>query len=204
MPTPEQRLAELGITLIGPPKPRWAYSPAVRAGNLLFISGQIATEDGRILHPGKLGGGVDVASGAEAARGCAIAALAVARQALGSLDNVARVVKLTVFVASADGFGDQPAVADGASGLLRDVFGEERGLGARSAVGVAELPLGASVEAEFIFEAEISAGVAVAREAISRIVAMSRRPTPARAEASSVRYSTASARRSPHAVRCGR
>jgi enamine deaminase RidA (YjgF/YER057c/UK114 family) len=152
---PEQRLAELGITLPDVPRPRWAYAPAVRSGNLLFVSGQIATEGGRILHPGKLGREVDVERGREAARGCAIAALAVVRQAAGgSLDSVVRVVKLTVFVASADGFGDQPSVANGASELLRDVFDEDRGLGARSAVGVAELPLGASVEAEFIFEIE--------------------------------------------------
>lgn len=148
----EARIAELGIRLPEVPKPRWAYTPCVRAGNLLFVSGQIATEAGRILHPGKLGRDVDVASGAEAARGCAIQALAVVRAEIGSLDRIKRVVKLTVFVASADGFGDQPTVANGASELLRDVFGDA-GLGARSAVGVAELPLGAAVEAEFIFEA---------------------------------------------------
>lgn len=153
MSTPEQRIVELGITLPEVAKPRWAYRPCVRSGNLLFVSGQIATEAGRILHPGKLGREVDVASGVEAARGCAISALAVVRRELGSLDDVAQVVKLTVFVASADGFGDQPTVANGASELLRDVFGEA-GLGARSAVGMAELPLGASVEAEFIFEAK--------------------------------------------------
>lgn len=153
MSTPEQRIIELGITLPEVAKPRWAYRPCVRSGNLLFISGQIATEAGRILHPGKLGRDVDIASGVEAARGCAISALAILRRELGSLDRVAQVVKLTVFVASADGFGDQPTVANGASELLRDVFGEA-GLGARSAVGVAELPLGASVEAEFIFEAK--------------------------------------------------
>ena len=154
MSTPEQRIIELGITLPEVAKPRWAYRPCVRSGNLLFVSGQIATEAGRILHPGKLGREVDVASGVEAARGCAISALAVVRRELGSLDDVAQVVKLTVFVASADGFGDQPTVANGASELLRDVFGEA-GLGARSAVGMAELPLGASVEAEFIFEARV-------------------------------------------------
>jgi enamine deaminase RidA (YjgF/YER057c/UK114 family) len=151
MTTPEDRLAALGVTLPPVAKPRWAYVPAVRAGNLLFVSGQIATESGRILHPGKLGRDVDVASAQEAARGCAISALAVARDAVGSLEHVVRVVKLTVFVASAEGFGDQPTVANGASEFLRDVFGDA-GLGARSAVGVAELPLGASVEAEFIFE----------------------------------------------------
>ena len=152
--TAEQRLQELGITLPEVAKPRWAYSPWVRSGNLVFVSGQIATESGRILHPGKLGREIDVERGREAARGCAISALAVVRQAAGgSLDRVVRVVKLTVFVASADGFGDQPTVANGASELLRDVFGDA-GLGARSAVGVAELPLGASVEAEFIFEVQ--------------------------------------------------
>jgi len=130
----------------------WAYAPAVRTGNLLFVSGQIGTENGRIIHPGKLGRDVDVERGRAAARACAIAALAIVRQELGSLDNVARVVKLTVYVASAEGFTDQPTVANGASELLRDVFGEA-GLGARAAVGVAELPLGASVEAEFVFEA---------------------------------------------------
>jgi enamine deaminase RidA (YjgF/YER057c/UK114 family) len=153
MPKAEQRITELGMVLPPVPRARWTYSPCVRSQNLLFVSGQIATEDGRVLHPGKLGRDVDVERGAEAARGCAISALAVARQQLGSLDLVARVVKLTVFVASAEGFGDQPTVANGASDLLRDVFGDEAGVGARSAVGVAELPLGASVEAEFIFEA---------------------------------------------------
>ncbi|HEY8172277.1 MAG TPA: RidA family protein [Dehalococcoidia bacterium] len=149
----EQRIAEMGIVLPEVAKPRWAYSPAVRAGNLVFVSGQIATEAGRILYPGKLGREITVEEGAEAARRCAISALAVVRQACGSLDAVRRVVKLTVFVASAEGFGEQPTVGNGASELLRDVFGET-GLGARSAVGVAELPLGASVEVEFIFEVD--------------------------------------------------
>jgi enamine deaminase RidA (YjgF/YER057c/UK114 family) len=151
MSTAEERIVELGIELPAVAKPRWAYVPAVRTGDLLFVSGQIATEDGRVLHPGKLGRDVDVASGQEAARGCAISALAVARMELGTLDRVTRVVKSTVFVASAEGFTDQPTVANGASDLLRDVFGDA-GLGARAAVGVFELPLGASVEAEFIFE----------------------------------------------------
>ena len=151
MSTAEERLVELGIELPSVAKPRWAYVPAMRTGNLLFVSGQIATEDGRVLHPGKLGREVDVASGKEAARGCAISALAIARKELGTLDLVTRVVKSTVFVASAQGFTDQPTVANGASDLLRDVLGDA-GLGARAAVGVFELPLGASVEAEFIFE----------------------------------------------------
>lgn len=152
MTTAEARLTELGIELPDVPKPRWTYTPCVRTGNLLFVSGQIGTRDGRIINPGKLGREIDIEHGVEAARGCTLAALAVVRQELGSLDNVARVVKLTVFVASAEGFGDQPTVANGASDLLRDIFGEDTGVGARSAIGVAELPMGASVEAEFIFE----------------------------------------------------
>jgi enamine deaminase RidA (YjgF/YER057c/UK114 family) len=151
MSTPEERITELGIALPPVSAPRWAYVPAVLSGNLLFISGQIAIENGRPLHPGKLGREIDPESGQEAARGCALSALAVARKELGSLDRVARAVKSTVYVASAAGFTDQPTVANGASDLLRDVFGDA-GLGARAAVGVAELPLGASVEAEFIFE----------------------------------------------------
>jgi enamine deaminase RidA (YjgF/YER057c/UK114 family) len=153
MSTPEQRIAQLGLTLPEVPAPRWTYAPAVRAGDLVFVSGQGAIEGGRVLHPGKLGREVDIPSGQEAARRCAIAALAIVRRELGSLDWVARVVKSTVFVASAEGFTDQPTVANGASDLLRDVFGEA-GVGARSAVGVAELPMDLCVEAEFIFQAK--------------------------------------------------
>jgi enamine deaminase RidA (YjgF/YER057c/UK114 family) len=149
----EAKLAELGIVLPEVAKPRWAYAACVRAGDLLFVSGQIATENGRVLHPGKLGREVDVERGQEAARACAISALAVVRQELGSLDRVRRVVRSGVFVASAEGFTEQPSVANGASDFLREVFGDA-GLGARAAVGVAELPLGASVEAEFIFQVE--------------------------------------------------
>jgi enamine deaminase RidA (YjgF/YER057c/UK114 family) len=149
----EDRLKLLGITLPEVAKPRWAYVPCVRSGNLIFVSGQIGIEDGKIMKPGKLGREVDVPNGQLAARGCAVQALAVVRQELGSLDAVSRVVKLTVYVASAEGFGDQPTVANGASELLRDVFGDA-GLGARAAIGVAELPMGASVEAEFVFEAK--------------------------------------------------
>jgi enamine deaminase RidA (YjgF/YER057c/UK114 family) len=154
MPTPEERLRELGIDLPSVRTPAWTYAPCVRTGNLVFVSGQIGQRDGRIMNPGKLGRDIDIAAGAEAARGCAVQALAVLQHELGSLDRVRRLVKTTVFVASAEGFGDQPTVANGASDLLRDVFGEPNGVGARSAVGMAELPLGASVEAEFIFEVD--------------------------------------------------
>lgn len=151
MSTAEERIAELGITLPEVGKPRWAYVPCVRTGNLVFVSGQIGVRDGKFISPGKLGRDLDVAAGLEAARGCAVQALAVVRAEVGSLDNVTRVVKSTVYVASADGFGDQPTVANGSSDLLRDVFGDA-GLGARAAIGVAELPMGASVEAEYVFE----------------------------------------------------
>ncbi len=149
--TAEDRLTELGIVLPPVAAPRWAYVPAVRTGNLLFVSGQIGNTDGKIMHPGKLGRDVTVNDAQQAARACAIQALAVVAKEAGSVNNIVRVVKLTVFVASAEGFGDQPTVANGASELLRDVLGDV-GLGARSAVGMAELPMGASVEVEFIFE----------------------------------------------------
>jgi enamine deaminase RidA (YjgF/YER057c/UK114 family) len=128
----EARLKELGITLPEVAKPRWAYVPCVRSGNLVFVSGQIGTENGRIVHPGKLGREIDVTSGQQAARACALSALAVVRQELGSLDLVLRVVKLTVYVASAEGFTDQPTVANGASDFLREII--RRG-GARRAGG---------------------------------------------------------------------
>src|SRR4051794_13872875 len=99
MPNFDQRLTELGIVLAEPRAPRWAYAASVRSGNLLFVSGQGAIVDGKILHPGKLGRDVTVEQGVEAARQCAISALAIVRQSLGTLDAVARVVKLTAFVA---------------------------------------------------------------------------------------------------------
>ena len=147
----EQRLRELGIKLPQVAKPKWAYVPCVRTGNLLFVSGQIGVCEDGVLHPGVLGRDVDVDQGREAARACAISALAAARRELGSLEKVTRVVKTNVYVASADGFAAQPDVANGASDLLHEIFGDA-GLGARAAVGVAALPLGASVEAEFVFE----------------------------------------------------
>jgi enamine deaminase RidA (YjgF/YER057c/UK114 family) len=147
----EERIKELGITLPEVGRPRWAYVPCVRTGNLVFVSGQIGNVDGKCINPGKLGREINVTAGQEAARGCAVQALAVVRTELGSLDKVTRVVKSTVYVASAEGFGEQPSVANGSSDLLRDVFGEA-GLGARAAIGVAELPMGASVEAEYVFE----------------------------------------------------
>lgn len=145
----EQRLAELGIILPQAAAPVAAYVPAVEIGGLLHISGQISfAEDGsRIL--GRLGEDMDLDAGIAAARRCGIMLLAQMKAALGSLDRVERVVKLGVFVNSAPGFVDQPKVANGASELMQDVFGDP-GRHARSAVGVAVLPLGVAVEVDAI------------------------------------------------------
>ena len=147
----DQRLAELGITLPEAAAPVAAYVPAVEIGGLLHISGQISfAEDGSLIK-GRLGEDVDLDGGIAAARRCGIMLLAQMKAALGALDRVERVVKLGVFVNSAPAFTDQPKVANGASDLMREVFGEP-GRHARSAVGVAELPLGAPVEVEVIAE----------------------------------------------------
>ncbi len=144
----EERLRELGIALPPPPLPAGLYVPAVVAGTLLFVSGQVPVRDGQLPYLGKLGGAISIDDGRAAARLAAINALAAAKGALGSLDRVVRVARLTVYVASADGFTAQPQVANGASELLREVFGDGAGTGARSAVGVAELPAGVPVEVE--------------------------------------------------------
>ncbi|HUG46125.1 MAG TPA: RidA family protein [Sphingomicrobium sp.] len=145
----EKRLAELGITLPEPAAPVAAYVPAVEHGGLLHISGQISfAEDGSLIK-GRLGEDVDLDGGVEAARRCGIMLLAQMKAALGSLDRVERIVKLGVFVNSVPGFTDQPKVANGASELMSQVFGEP-GRHARSAVGVAVLPLGVAVEIDAI------------------------------------------------------
>jgi enamine deaminase RidA (YjgF/YER057c/UK114 family) len=147
----EGRLQEMGEVLPAPATPVASYVPVTVSGNLAFVAGQVPMEEGRLLVGGKLGADVDVGAGMEAARRCALQALAALKAELGSLDRVRRVVKATVFVASAQGFTDQPRVANGASDLLVEVFGE-MGRHARSAVGVAELPLGAPVEVELTVE----------------------------------------------------
>ncbi|MEO7601964.1 MAG: RidA family protein [Sphingomicrobium sp.] len=145
----DQRLAELGITLPQPAAPVASYVPAVESGGLLHISGQISfAEDGSLIK-GRLGEDVDLDGGTAAARRCGVMLLAQMQAALGSLDRVERIVKLGVFVNSASGFTDQPKVANGASELMQDVFGEP-GRHARSAVGVAALPLGVAVEIDAI------------------------------------------------------
>jgi enamine deaminase RidA (YjgF/YER057c/UK114 family) len=145
----EDRLAELGLELPPAPRPVASYVPAVVEGGFVFVAGQVPIQDGSLLLTGKVGDGVDLAAGAWAARRCALQALAVLRETLGSLDRVTQIVRVGVFVASAEGFTDQPRVANGASDLLVEVFGEA-GRHARTAVGVSELPLGAPVEVELI------------------------------------------------------
>ena len=143
----------MGIELPPVPSPVASYIPVVVSGGLAFVAGQIPLSEGEVLVTGKLGAELDAVAGADAARRCAIQALAALRAELGSLDRIRRIVRLTVFVASAPGFTDQPKVANGASDLLGEVFGEP-GKHARSAVGVAELPLGAPVEVEVTAEIE--------------------------------------------------
>ena len=145
-----QRLAELGIELPAVAKPLAAYVPAVRTGSLVYTSGQLPFVSGALAATGKVGAELGPAEAREHARTCALNALA-AVHALVGIDAVVRVVKVVGFVASADGFTGQPAVVNGASELLGEVFGEA-GQHARSAVGVAELPLGAPVEIELIVE----------------------------------------------------
>ena len=147
----ESRLAKLGIELPESPKPLASYVPVVVAGGLAFVAGQVAMEEGTPIHPGHVGADVSLEEAQEAARRCALQALAALRAELGSLDRVARIVHVSVFVASAPGFGDQPKVANAASDLLLGVFGEG-GRHARVAVGVAELPLGAPVEVGVVAE----------------------------------------------------
>lgn len=145
----EARLAELGIVLPAPAAPVAAYVPAVEAAGLLHVSGQLPFVDGQLV-TGRLGADVSQEQGYAAARACALMLLAQASAALGSLDRVERVVKLGAFVNSTGDFTDQPKVANGASELMVEVFGDA-GRHARSAVGVPVLPLGAAVEVDAIF-----------------------------------------------------
>jgi len=147
----EARLAELKITLPPAPKPVATYVPAVRAGDLLFLSGTGPFKDGVIAFAGKLGKDLTVEQGYEAARLTLLNSLAMVRQELGTLDRVTRVVRLTGHVASAEGFTQQPAVINGASDLLVQIFGDA-GRHARLALGAAELPLNMAIELELILQ----------------------------------------------------
>jgi enamine deaminase RidA (YjgF/YER057c/UK114 family) len=144
-------LKELDITLPAPPEPFGIYLEAVQTGSLLFLTGMLPTEGRAARFVGRIGAELDVEAGHKAARLAALNALAVAREHLGSLDKVSRVVRLGVFVATSGDVRDQPRVADGASELLQDVFGKDKNP-CRSVFGVASLPLGAPVELEIIFE----------------------------------------------------
>jgi enamine deaminase RidA (YjgF/YER057c/UK114 family) len=145
-----ERLAELGIDLPKVPAPAGAYVPATRTGNLVYTAGQVPIVDGQVAATGKVGQEVSPEEAKGLARICALNALAAVHELVG-IDSVVRVVKAVGFVASAEGFTGQPAVVNGASELFGELFGEA-GKHARSAVGVAELPLGVPVEVELIVE----------------------------------------------------
>lgn len=151
MSTPEERLAELGLEVPEVAKPVAAYVPAVRSGDHVFTSGQLPVHQGTLVHVGKVGGSVTPEQAKEAAQQCALNALAAVRSLTGDLSAVKRVVKVTAFVASMPDFTGQPQVANGASELLGQVFGDA-GVHVRSAVGVPVLPLDAPVEVELVVE----------------------------------------------------
>ena len=145
--TAEERLSALGYPLPTAPAPVGSYLSATQVGDLVWTSGQLPMRDGQLCCTGKVGGALSIAQAAEAARVAAVNALAQVAQVAGGLANVERIVRVVVFVNSAEGFTDQPKVANGASDLLAEVFGEA-GRHVRCAVGVNELPLDAPVELE--------------------------------------------------------
>ena len=151
MSTPEERITELGLTLPSDTPPLAAYVPAVRTGNLVFTAGQLPRRDGELVATGKVGADVTPEVATEAAAACALNALAAIKGEIGDLSAVRRVIKVVVFVASTPDFTGQPSVANGASELLGQVFGDA-GKHARSAVGVAALPLDVPVEVEVVVE----------------------------------------------------
>jgi enamine deaminase RidA (YjgF/YER057c/UK114 family) len=152
MSKPSERLRELNLTLPPVTKPVGAYVPALRHGDTLLLSGQIPLREGKVAYTGKVGGssGHALDDAQAAARLCALNAIGVAADAAGGVDKLTRVLKVVVYVASNDGFTDQHKVANGASDLLADVFGDA-GKHARAAVGVAELPLNSTVEVDVTF-----------------------------------------------------
>jgi enamine deaminase RidA (YjgF/YER057c/UK114 family) len=149
--SPEQVLEAMGLAVPEVAKPVAAYVPAVRTGNYVYTSGQLPLRDGQLITTGKVGAGVSADAAVECAQQCALNALAAVKALVGELSSVVRVVKVVAFVASADDFTGQPGVANGASELIGEVFGAA-GQHARSAVGVAVLPLDAPVEVELIVE----------------------------------------------------
>jgi enamine deaminase RidA (YjgF/YER057c/UK114 family) len=152
----EARLKELDLDLPAPPRPMANYVTAARSGNLLFLSGHGPVRDGRVIYQGKVGRDLTIEQGREAARVTGLNLLATTRAALGSLDRVRRVVKVLGMVQCADDFTDHPAVINGFSDLMVEVFGDA-GRHARSAVGMGSLPFGIAVEVEMILEVSGSA-----------------------------------------------
>ena len=151
MTSVEQKIKDLGLTLPETTKPLAAYIPAVQSGNLVFTSGQLPMLQGELLKKGKVGKEVSAEEAKELARVCALNALAAIKMTIGDLEKIKRVVKVVGFVSSAPDFSGQPGVINGASEFLGEVLGD-RGIHARSAVGVAVLPLDAPVEVELIVE----------------------------------------------------
>jgi len=147
----EEKLKQMNILLPEAPKPLASYIPVTRTGNLIFTSGQIPTRDGKLIFGGKIGKDISLEDGKEAAKLCAINCLSVVKSEIQNLDNIKKIVKVTAFINSSDGFTDQPKVANGASDFLVELFGE-KGRHVRSAVGVNELPIDAAVEVEMIAE----------------------------------------------------
>jgi enamine deaminase RidA (YjgF/YER057c/UK114 family) len=150
-----EKLQRLGVELPPAPRPVGSYVPACQAGDLVFVSGVLPFQGGKILQPGKVGRELTVAQGAANARMAAINALAILQQEVADLSRIKRIVRLTGHVASAEGFVDQPAVINGASDFLVEVFGD-RGRHARLALGAFELPLHASIELELIVQVSLS------------------------------------------------
>jgi len=155
LPSAEERLKELGIQLPSPPTPFGSYAEAVRSGNLLFLSGMLPTEGHTAKFVGRVGAEFDVETGRQAARLAALNGLAVAREYLGSLDRITRIVRLGVSLATTEDCREHPKVADGASDLLQHIFGKDKNP-SRLINGVASLPLGTPVALELVFEVEAS------------------------------------------------
>jgi enamine deaminase RidA (YjgF/YER057c/UK114 family) len=147
----EEKIKELGFELPQAPTPLASYVPTVRSGNLVFTAGQVPVKDGKLIYAGKVGKDISAEDAQKAAQICALNCISVVKAEIGSLENIKRIVKISVFVNSAEGFTEQPKVANGASDLLVEIFGEA-GKHARSAVGVNELPIDAAVEIEMIAE----------------------------------------------------
>jgi len=145
----EEKIKELGFTLPETPKPLAAYIPAIRTGDYVYTSGQVPFADGELMYSGKIGFDLTIEEGQKAAELCALNGLSSIKSEIGDLNKIEQIVKVTVFVNSADGFTDQPKVANGASEFLGKIFGES-GKHVRSAVGVNELPADSAVEVEII------------------------------------------------------